>query len=65
MYKFRSLEMHTWIYLQILRYKKFIASLNAHKKGIILYTSLTSFIIALFFKFMRKDKNKKKNLTKK
>ena len=56
--------MNAWLYLQFLKYRKFFENLKPKNKGIILYTSLTSFIIANFIKFMRRGKNKKKTLTK-
>ena len=56
--------MNALLYLQFLKYRKFFENISPKNKGIILYTSLTSFIIALFIKFMRRGKNKKKTFTK-
>ena len=53
--------MNSWLYIQFLKYRKFLESLTPHKRGIILYTSLSSFLITLFIKI---TKNQKKNLLK-
>lgn len=56
--------MNSWLYIQFLKYRKFLESLTPHKRGIILYTSLSSFLITLFIKIMRKGKDRKKSFTK-
>ena len=56
--------MNSWLYIQFLKYRKFLENLTPHKRGIILYTSLSSFLITLFIKIMRKGKNRKNSFKK-